>query len=365
MARKRYSDEDALKILREFVVHLHDWLDVMRYWKGDRCMSHGNQLASKHVESWAFVIFRLLTARIQILRAQTHRLWFAKQNKQTFVRGIQLRCLLISGMLILGGPAYSQDQDIKCRPTWATPDLPITENVYRYWSKARKKFVGIGPRFDALVHSWNRGEWFLIPNGYFNQWSFPERGRVPTLEEKISSLSRNSSYTGYDASTGRFNPDLLDREDAGGANIRFWMPSLRYVEQNMRTGYDFQPCEPGREPPLENEYVVMFRIIWPGNQNVEQSPRVSRFKRAQQRGQSSNPDIFDRFEDDYYVTLRCSSGGGCDGWIWDRTKNYILYISFLEALRRGDPERFWQEPTDAAIQLLESWKINEDIENGN
>ena len=29
MARKRYSDEDALKILREIDVHLHDGLDVM------------------------------------------------------------------------------------------------------------------------------------------------------------------------------------------------------------------------------------------------------------------------------------------------------------------------------------------------
>ena len=27
MARKRYSDEDALKILREIDVHLHDGLD--------------------------------------------------------------------------------------------------------------------------------------------------------------------------------------------------------------------------------------------------------------------------------------------------------------------------------------------------
>lgn len=29
MARKRYSDEDALKLLREIDVHLHDGLDVV------------------------------------------------------------------------------------------------------------------------------------------------------------------------------------------------------------------------------------------------------------------------------------------------------------------------------------------------
>ena len=29
MARKRYSDEDVLKLLREIDVHLHDGLDVV------------------------------------------------------------------------------------------------------------------------------------------------------------------------------------------------------------------------------------------------------------------------------------------------------------------------------------------------
>ena len=29
MARKRYSDEDALKVLREIDAHLHDGLDVV------------------------------------------------------------------------------------------------------------------------------------------------------------------------------------------------------------------------------------------------------------------------------------------------------------------------------------------------
>ena len=32
MARKRYSDEDVLKLLREIDVHLHDDLDVVNVW---------------------------------------------------------------------------------------------------------------------------------------------------------------------------------------------------------------------------------------------------------------------------------------------------------------------------------------------
>lgn len=70
MPLKRYSDEDALKLLREFVVHLHDWLDVMRYHKGDSCMTYGNHLGAKQIKSWVFVIFRLLTARSGIMHGK-------------------------------------------------------------------------------------------------------------------------------------------------------------------------------------------------------------------------------------------------------------------------------------------------------
>ena len=33
MARKRYSDEDVLKLLREIDVHLHDGLDVVESYQ--------------------------------------------------------------------------------------------------------------------------------------------------------------------------------------------------------------------------------------------------------------------------------------------------------------------------------------------
>ena len=33
MARKRYSDEDVLKLLREIDVHLHDGLDVVSAYR--------------------------------------------------------------------------------------------------------------------------------------------------------------------------------------------------------------------------------------------------------------------------------------------------------------------------------------------
>ena len=41
MARKRYSDEDALKILREIDVHLHDGLDVVSACRKAGISDHG------------------------------------------------------------------------------------------------------------------------------------------------------------------------------------------------------------------------------------------------------------------------------------------------------------------------------------
>ena len=37
MARKCYSDEDVLKLLREIDVHLHDGLDVVSFMTAELC----------------------------------------------------------------------------------------------------------------------------------------------------------------------------------------------------------------------------------------------------------------------------------------------------------------------------------------
>lgn len=280
---------------------------------------------------------------------------------------IKLKWILFSIILVIATPAFSQVRDIQCRPTWATHDMPKTENTFRYWSSARNEPVEIGPRLDAKLYYWNRGTFFHLPYGYFNPWFLSQTGEqtnFPDLNEYVSSLAANSSSTGYDPSTGLFNPSMLENEDVHSPMISFWMPSLRYVEQNMRTAYDFRPCEAGRELSDENQYVVQFKIEWAGTQSVEQSPQIERFENAQRRP-LSNPNFFQRFEEAYYVNLRCTPDRDCNGWVWDRAKNFILYIQFPETLRQGSPETFWQEPTSAAVQLLESWIINEDIEHGN
>jgi hypothetical protein len=287
------------------------------------------------------------------------------------VSDIQLRWLLFVLTLTFTTPASSQDRDVQCQPTWATSDMPITENTFRYWSKARNEPVEIGPRLDANVFYWNRGALFRLPYGFFNPWFLSQTGEhieFPELDEYLSNLSANSANTGYDASTGLFDPNLLDREDVKSSTISFWMPSLRYVEHNMRTGSGFRPCEPGREPPSDDEFVVTFKIIWPGGGGVEHSPQIERFENARS-WRTTTPNDFVRFEDDFFVILRCSTDIAinplCHGKIWDKSRGYILDITFPEHLRRSDPTNFWRTPFNAAIQLLESWKLTQgETDNG-
>ncbi len=241
--------------------------------------------------------------------------------------------------------------------------MPRTENIFQAWSTARNQPDGVGPRLDAIAHYWNRGVWFQVPYGYFNKWSISERERVLTLDETIAAISKNSYNTGYDASTGRFNPDLLTRRDVLTPTISFWMPSLRYVERNMITGFGFRPCEMGREPPTEEEYVVRFRIEWPGTPNIEQSRQLERFENARRRP-SSSPFSVQRFDDDFFVGLVCSPRRGCTGEIWDKERDLIIYIRFPEFLRQANPDDFWKAPANGAFQLIESWRQETERVNG-
>ncbi len=233
--------------------------------------------------------------------------------------------------------------------------MPRTENTFRSWSTARNQPLGVGPRLDAIAHYWTRDVWFQVPYGYFNKWSISERVRALTLDETIAAISKNADNTGYDASTGRFNSDLLTREDVLSPTLWFWLPLLRYVERNMITGFDFRPCEMGREPPTEEEYVVKFRIEWPGTPNIEQSPQLERFENARRRP-SSSPFVVQRFDDDFSVSLVCSSGA-CVGWIWDKERDLIIYIQFPDFLRQANPDDFWKAPANGAFQLIESWRV--------
>lgn len=256
-------------------------------------------------------------------------------------------------------------------PAWVVPDMPRTENTYRSWSTARNEPRGVGPRLDTMMYYWTRGALFHLPYGYFNQWGHLDDGEdteFPDLDTYMSNVATHSARNGYDSSTGQYNADLV--EDSAflrlvGPRMSFWMPSLRLVERNMTISYDFRPCEPGREPPSEEEYVVMFSIEWPGSPNIEQSRYPARFENIRRRP-TSNPNYVRRFDDDFSVMLICTPGRGCTGEVWDKVRDLIIFIMFPEFLRQANPDDFWKDPVNGAIQLIESWRVdNEEIIDGN
>ena len=70
MARKRYSDEDALKILREIEIHLHDGLDVV-----SACLKAG--ISDKTYYYWRKKfggVGRLQLAEMRALKKENERL---------------------------------------------------------------------------------------------------------------------------------------------------------------------------------------------------------------------------------------------------------------------------------------------------
>ena len=63
MARKRYSDEDALKVLREIDVHLHDGLDVV-----SSCRKAG--ISDKTYYYWRKKLGGMGLSEIRVLRKE-------------------------------------------------------------------------------------------------------------------------------------------------------------------------------------------------------------------------------------------------------------------------------------------------------
>ena len=58
MARKRYSDEDVLKLLREIDVHLHDGLDVLSACRKARISDKSYYTGARSLE--VFLVHRFL-----------------------------------------------------------------------------------------------------------------------------------------------------------------------------------------------------------------------------------------------------------------------------------------------------------------
>ena len=66
MARKRYSDEDVLKLLREIDVHLHDGLELL--WEKKRKLvklNKGGGVKTQSFEIWLYSVLTFLVEKVR------------------------------------------------------------------------------------------------------------------------------------------------------------------------------------------------------------------------------------------------------------------------------------------------------------
>lgn len=280
---------------------------------------------------------------------------------------------------------FAEAKEERC-PRWASSDAQMLENTYQYRLKGSDQPVGIGPKLSAPSYHWLRGVWFRMPFGYQNPWPpFALHESAVDLDQYISSLSHTSA-TGYDPSTGEYNPNLVKGRILQ-PSFSFWMPCLRYVERDLGEAVAFRPCEAGREPPSADEYVVTFQIRWPFLEGSRDSEHARRFRNEEERIRTTGRALFQDSSweehslngpisgtknyhiysdtDDLAVKLRCTPyrgenappNPGCNGWVWDKKKNLILYVRFPADRGQDGLEEHWPAPVNAAIKMVESWKL--------
>lgn len=294
-------------------------------------------------------------------------------------------CGILCWVFILFAPLAAFGAEKRC-PPWASADGPIlkTPNQNKYWASKNTNRTLIKPRFDELTYYWDQGTWFRMQYGYLNPWNSTYRGKhTRTLEEYIRIIRRTK---GYDVQTGEYNPNIGEGR-RGSPWFAFWMPSMRYVERNTRWTAYLRPCETGRKPPSKEEYVVRFKIDWPFLAKSESSHFAQSFKNAEKNMQRTGRDFFQdlansehslngfitgnkhyyiysdtdelsvRFRCTPYLGINAPSNPLCDGQVWSKKLDLLLYLWFPSDQGQNGTTELWRQPVEATIQLIRSWKL--------
>lgn len=301
---------------------------------------------------------------------------------------IKKTTLLASLITIIGfliTPAFAERIDSSCK-TYNSYDQEIRKTTGSYFS-VTGKYYGTKISLDTPSYYWRQGTWFIIPLGYQNPWPSDEALLYATDKNKYKQrLGQLKENTGFDPDTENYNPDLVTKQFSG-KRFAFWMPSKRYVERDRRKSVDMRPCEAGREFPKDNEYVVSFQMELAFLNDSKLSSATRRFSEAAKdlkktgrvRGQnltrndhSRNGPIsgerrFQIYEDDgdLVVMLRGWPFLGpeapinpiCDGHVWERSSNLLLYIKIAGDQCQLGNEKRWHLPVRAAIDQAKQWRI--------
>ncbi len=272
-------------------------------------------------------------------------------------------------------------------PVWASSDAPVLESKFQGYLAKSDKLVDLGPRLDALENLWFTGTWLSVPSGYLNPWSNSSYEAPRTKSQRMALVSRNPSRTGFNTETKEFDASLLAKSPES-AWFSFWMPSLRYVERNMRLGVNLRPCEAGRPLPSNEDYVVKFTILWANESGAQNSLAVQKLLRMEEHLEKTgqvfaqhlasrehtlngpisgrrNYDIFSS-SDELALDLNCSPFFGsdispnplCHGVVWYKRAGLVARIMFPSDQGQIGEEEFWRQPVEAVAELVRELKIS-------
>lgn len=293
----------------------------------------------------------------------------------------RLVCLVLIPLALLASYTNSHASEDAC-PDWISEDAPILKQsgIYSFSrnpekSKGSFKFSKIYADLSELAYRKVYNVWLEVPLGYIQPWAHASKEGALLDKSRV-----------YDETP----TEPVDRTRPNFTGIGFWMPDLRFVERNLKFLAWRKPCEFGRPPPTESNYVVDVAVYFPpgGNDFGKSSIPI--------RLQALRNEIEDRYSDpsrytdtiDFIVNsegqasgektirvlysneelaagFRCSAFTGekahtiplCTGWVWEAKSNTTLWLRIPSNLAAtGNPD-FWKEPSLAAVSLVKSWVI--------
>lgn len=280
-------------------------------------------------------------------------------------------------------PVQSLAEDQDC-PIWATKDAPVLQSKFQGYLTARNEFADLGPRLDAVENLWFTGTWLSVPSGYLSPWSVNSYDVPRSKAERLEVVARNPARTGLNLKTQEFDASLLAKGPES-AWFSFWMPSMRYVERNMRLGVNLRPCEAGRPPPSKDDYVVQFTLLWANKSGAQSTLAVQKLLRIEEHlmktgkvflqdlasrehtlnGPISGLRNYDIFSSSAELTLdlNCSPFLGsdlspnplCHGVVWYKPSGLVVRIRFPSDQGQIGEEELWRNPVGAVSTLFQNF----------
>ena len=224
---------------------------------------------------------------------------------------------------------------------------------------------------------WQQGQWFAYPLAYRTPRVADAYLPLVTSRAAVAeALEAAPGRTGYGPG-GRYEPDRLTGTEATLA-YAFHIGDLRPVDRDLYFKPDFVTDGPvlranivwasPNTPPVD---AIRHFDVAAARLGAPAAPGEGRLQPYTDAPFDGDPNMMDHriyeASGPLRAMLRCNIGdedrGGrvlqplCDGPVWDSTTNTVLYLTFPADLATAPGG--WAEPATQALQLADSWRLDE------